>query len=143
MPSLVDENSKLVYASLMNDIHDTFARPVIVWKTPERTIISSDISYNFLYNEQDSVSVSYQPVSGIFDCRIKWGDASELGGIPEIKEEIRGNFCRVKVKKEMLDFISDAERIEIDGRVVQQVGTSRPIGLFDIYFYIIYFKESE
>lgn len=143
MPSLVDDNSKLMYASLLNDIHDTFARPVIVWKTPERTIISSDTSYNFLYNDQESLDVNYQPVSGIFDCRIKWGDASELGGLNDIKEEIRGNICRVKAKKEMLDFIADAERIEIDGRVVQQFGTSRPIGLFDVYFYVIYFKESE
>jgi hypothetical protein len=143
MPSLVSNTEKLLLANEFNDLHDTFSRPVTVYKTPERVVISTDSNYNFLYNDQESIEVTYVPVSGQFDCRIEWQDPSKLMGWPEIREEIRGNLCRVKAKKDFVDFISDAEKIEIDGRPVQSMGTNRPHGLFNINFYTLFFKESE
>jgi hypothetical protein len=143
MPSLVSNEEKLAWASEFNDLHDTFARPVIAWKTPERVVVSSDSNYNFLYNEQESIEVTYIPVSGKFDCRIQWQDPSKMMGWGDIREEIRGNLCRIKAKKDFVDFISNAEKIEIDGRPVQSMGTNRPHGLFNIDFYTMFFKESE
>jgi len=143
MASLVSNTEKLAWANEFNNIHDTFARPVNVWKTPERVVISSDTNYNFLYNEQDSIEVSYIPISGSFNCRIQWQDPSKTMGWPEIKEEVRGNICRIKAKKDFVDFIDNAEKIEIDGRPVQALGTNRPHGLFNIDFYTLFFKESE
>jgi hypothetical protein len=143
MPSLVSNDEKLAWANEFNNIHDTFARAVTAWKTPERVVVSSDPNYNFLYNDQESIEVTYIPISGIFDCRIQWQDPSKMMGWPEIREEVRGNICRIKAKKDFVDFISDAEKIEIDGRPVQAVGTSRPHGLFNIDFYTLFFKESE
>jgi hypothetical protein len=143
MPSFVSNEEKLSWANEFNNLHDTFARPVTVWKTPERIIISSSSNYNFLYNEQEPLEVKYIPVSGIFDCRIQWQDPSKTMGWPEIREEVRGNICRIKAKKDFVDFISDAEKIEIDGRPVQSLGTNRPHGLFNIDFYTLFFRESE
>jgi hypothetical protein len=142
MPSLVSNEEKLAWASEFNDLHDTFARPVIAWKTPERVVVSSDPSYNFLYNDQESIEVTYIPISGKFDCRIQWQDPSKMMGWPEIREEVRGNFCRIKAKKDFVDFISDVEKIQIDGRLVQGIGTNKPHGLFNIDFYTLFFKES-
>lgn len=143
MASLVSSTEKLAWGSEFNNIHDTFSRQVVAWKTPERVVISSDSNYNFLYNEQESIEVSYVPISGIFNCRIQWQDPSKMMGWPEIREEVRGNLCRIKAKKDFVDFISDAEKIEIDGRPVQALGTNRPHGLFNIDFYTLFFKESE
>jgi hypothetical protein len=143
MPSLVSDAEKLLLGNEFNDLHDTFSRLVTVYKTPDRVVISSDNSYNFLYNDQEAIEVTYVPISGQFDCRIEWQDPSKLMGWPEIREEIRGNLCRIKAKKDFVDFISDAEKIEIDERPVQSMGTSKPHGLFNIDFYTLFFKESE
>ena len=143
MPSLISNAEKSLLANEFNDLHDTFSRLVTVYKTPERVVISSDNNYNFLYNDQESIEVTYIPISGQFDCRIEWQDPSEMMGWGEIREEIRGNLCRVKAKKDFVDFIVDAEKIEIDGRPVQSMGTNRPHGLFNIDFYTLFFKESE
>ena len=143
MASLVSDSEKLLLSSEFNDLHDTFSRLVTVYKTPERVVISTDSNYNFLYNDQEAIEVSYVPISGQFDCRIEWQDPSKLMGWPEIREEIRGNLCRVKAKRAFVDFISDAEKIEIDGRPVQSMGVNRPHGLFNIDFYTLFFKESE
>jgi hypothetical protein len=143
MPSLISDAEKLLLGNEFNDLHDTFSRLVTVYKTPERVVISTDSNYNFLYNDQEAIEVTYVPISGQFDCRIEWQDPSKLMGWPEIREEIRGNLCRVKAKKDFVDFISDAEKIEIDGRPVQSMGASKPHGLFNIDFYTLFFKESE
>jgi hypothetical protein len=143
MPSFVSNEEKLSWANEFNNLHDTFARNVTAWKTPQRVVVSSDPNYNFLYSDQESIEVSYIPISGNFDCRIQWQDPSKMMGWPEIREEVRGNICRIKAKKDFVDFISDAEKIEIDGRPVQAVGTSRPHGLFNIDFYTLFFKETE
>jgi hypothetical protein len=143
MASLLSNIEKNNYSKVFDDIHDTFARPVIAWKTPDRVVISSDTNYNFLYNDQESIQLEYVPISGIFNCRIQWQDPSKTAGWPDIREEIRGNICRIKAKKDFVEFISDAEKIEIDGRPVQTMGTNKPHGLFNIDFYTIFFKESE
>ena len=143
MAGYLTEKQKAAYAKPFQKLHDTFARPVTVWKTPERVVISTNPNYNFLYNEQESIEVSYIPISGTFDCRIQWQDPSTTMGWPEIREEIRGNICRIKAKKDFVTFIDNAERIEIDGRPVQAMGTNRPHGLFNIDFYTLFFKETE
>ena len=143
MPSLVSDAEKVLLGNEFNDLHDTFSRLVTVYKTPDRVVISSDNNYNFLYNDQEAIEVTYIPISGQFDCRIEWQDPSKLMGWPEIREEIRGNLCRIKAKQDFVDFISDAEKIEIDERPVQSMGTSKPHGLFNIDFYTLFFKESE
>lgn len=143
MPSYLTALQKSGYSNPFNNLHDTFSRKVVAWKTPERVVISSDTNYNFLYNEQESIEVNYVPVSGVFDCRIQWQDPSKTMGWPEIKEEVRGNICRIKAKKDFVDFISDTEKIEIDKRPVQSIGSSKPHGLFEIDFYTLFFKESE
>lgn len=142
MAGFISNQKKAAYGNVFNKLHDTFSRPITIWKTPERIVISSDPGYNFLYNEQESINVEYVPVSGVFDARILWMDPSKLSDQQEIREEIRGNVCRLKIKKDALDFLDDAEKIEIDGKIVQQFGSSKPHGLFEVDFYTLYFKES-
>lgn len=142
MASLVSDIDKISYANVFNDIHDTFARPIYIWKSPKKVVLATSVNHNFLYEDQSSLSVDYIPVSGVFNARIEWGDASKLIPNPDFKPEIRGNVCRIKVKQDAVDFLADAKQIEIDGRKMESVGTSRPHGLFGIDFYTLFFKES-
>lgn len=142
MASLLSDSEKIEYAGVFGDVHDTFARDVVVWKTPKKVVVSTDNNYNFLYNEQKSLGVTYIPVSGTFKARVQWGDPAKLIANPEIKEEIKGNVCRLKVKQDFVNFLDGAAQVEIDGRKVEQVGSSKPHGLFNIDFYTLFFKES-
>lgn len=143
MADLLSNSQKLAYGNVFNDIHDSFARPIIIFKIPKRTVISSNLSYNFAYDsDQQALDVTYTPVSGIFQARISWQNPSTLNGYKEIKEEIHGNIVKLKVKKEVFDFLDNAQHVEIDGRSVQFFGSSQPHGLFGIDFYNIYYEES-
>ena len=114
-----------------------------MYKTPERTVLSTSPSYNFIYNDQqEGENVAYTPVSGEISVRIKWLDPQELKGLTEIKEEIHGNIVRIKIKKEDMHWIDDWKHLEIDGRTVQFFGTSKPHGLFTVDYYTVYLEES-
>ena len=143
MASLVSDAQKLAYSNVFNDIHDTFARPIIIYKIPIKTVISSNLNYNFAYgNEQEGMDMVYTPVSGIFQARISWLDPSSLNGFKDIKEEVHGNVVKLKVKKDVFDFLDNAEHVEIDGRSVQFFGSSQPHGLFNIDFYDMFYEET-
>jgi hypothetical protein len=142
MADLLSNSQKLAYRNVFNDIHDTFARPIIIYKIPKKTIISSNMDYNFAYYEQEAVEVNYTPVSGIFMARISWKDPSTLNGFKDIKEEIHGNIVELKIKKEVFDFLDNAQRVEVDGRTVQFFGSSQPHGLFGIDFYNVFYEET-
>jgi len=143
MADLISSDQKLAYRSVFYDIHDTFARDIIIFKIPKRTVISSDLTYNFAYGgQQDGTEVTYAPVSGVFQARVMWLNPSTLNGFKDIKEEIHGNIVKLKVKKDVFDFLDNAQHVEIDGRSVQFFGSSQPHGLFGIDFYNIFYEET-
>ena len=144
--NLLSKDEKTAYSKVFYNIHDTFSRPIYVWRVPERTVISTTPEYNFLYIEQDEAQdVSYKPISGVFNARIKWGDPTIVHDYKDIRETIKGNTCRIKVQSEAIPFISGSERIEIDGRnfnLASAVRISQLHGLFTGDFYTLVLEES-
>jgi hypothetical protein len=141
MPSLLTTAEKTTYGSVFNDIHDTFSREIRFWKTPKRVVLSTDTEYNFLYDDQESISYNTIVESGVFNGRILWGDPSKAFMNPNFREEISENTCRVKVRSDSMHVFNSVEQIEIDGKNVQKINSERPHGLFEIDYYTIYFKE--
>jgi hypothetical protein len=142
---LLTQDEKNAYSQVFINIHDTFSRPIFVWKLPDRTIISTTQDYNFLYLEQPDIEQSFTPISGIFNARIKWNDPTISHDQKDIRETIRGNTCRIKVQADALAYISGAERVEIDGRPCNLINSSKVSqvhGLFTGDFYTLYLEES-
>lgn len=141
----LNKQQKVAYSKAFYDLHDTFSRNIVVFKHPNATLISSQPEYNFLYSQQTNTEIQYTPVSGVFPARIKWMNASEVNDSKEIRPTILGNFCRLKVKADALAFISGArgQRIEVDGRLVNWIGSSEPHGLFAPDFYNLYLREGD
>ena len=75
-------------------------------------------------------------------ARVSWQDPYTLDVFKDIKEYIHGNVVKLKVKKDVFDFLDNAQHVEIDGRSVQFFGSTRPHGLFGIDFYTIFYEES-
>jgi hypothetical protein len=136
---------KTAYSKVFYDLHDTFARNIVVFQHPKATLISSQPEYNFLYAEQSDADIQYTPVSGVFPAVIKWENAYKTNDATDIRPTILGNYCRLKVKADALQFISGSrgQRIEVDGRTVNWIGSSEIHGLFTGDFYHIYLKEGE
>ena len=63
MPSYLNSNQKKEYESVMQDMHDTFARSIFVYKESLKVIISSDPNFNYLYNNVKGVKQTIRKVS--------------------------------------------------------------------------------
>ena len=48
MSSYLNSNQKKEYESVMQNMHDTFARSIFVYKESLKVIISSDPNFNYL-----------------------------------------------------------------------------------------------
>jgi hypothetical protein len=140
-----NKNQKAAYSKPFYDLHDTFSRNIVVFKHPQATLISSTEDYNFLYSQQTTTEIQYVPVSGVFPARIKWESASRVEDYKDIRPTILGNYCRIKVKADAMNFISGArgQRIEVDGRPVNWIGSSEIHGLFTPDFYHIFLREAD
>jgi hypothetical protein len=76
MAGFLSENQKTNIKSIIDQIHDTFAREITVFKIGQRTVISSSPTYNALYKQQSSNTVTTE-VSQTFYARIKYVDMNE------------------------------------------------------------------
>jgi hypothetical protein len=142
----LNKAQKSAYSKVFYDLHDTFAGTIVIFKHPNATLISSEPNYNFLYSQQTDTEIQYTPVSGVFPARIQWeNNPDKVDDHKDIRPTIFGNMCRIKVKADALAFINDArgQRIEVDGRTLNWIGSSKPHGLFDADFYTIYLKEGD
>jgi hypothetical protein len=143
------EAQKSEYSSVFDSIHESFGRNVLVVKEPKKVVIQElDENFNYFYNassQKKSVSEILEPVSGVFKMRIQWQDPKpEAQGfeVSEIRPKIHANTCRLKMKKDAIDFIDGCKNIVVDGKNCEQVGFYKPHGIINVDFYTIFIRET-
>lgn len=141
--NLISDQDKLLYSSAIDDLHNTFSRECVFYKTSERVIISSLEEFNFFYEQnQPANSGQYFEVTGVFDVRIKWKDPAEAEGFHDFPERIDQATCRLKITPEAFAFLSGVDHFIVDGHKCNMTSSKRPHGLFDIQYYTIYLTET-
>lgn len=148
MSSLISDAQKIELGDALNNVFLTFSRPLVVWRTPNTVIISSNPdTYNFIYGEnQPSTVVKYQPVSGVFPGSISWGEPNAFNE-REIRPNINGSLCQVDVLDDGYNFITSGtyEQIIVDG-VSCSVNAENPYprlhGLFDTRYKCLYLRRN-
>ena len=67
------EEEKIHLAKPLNDLHDSFKRPVVWYKENDILTISTDANFNFAYGtDQANVTKTVTLSSGSFDARIQY-----------------------------------------------------------------------
>lgn len=146
MASLVSDAEKASWSSEFTNIHDTFARPVTMYKVANRVNIATTDEFQSIYRasvQGPNFDFATQPVEGIFDVRVKWLDPFKEANWSEISPKLAGNICRLKIKEDALEFLRDAQPVYVDGRACEIVGVTKPHGLFNIDFYTVFLREKE
>ena len=130
-----------IAANLLH-LHDTFGRDIVVYKEAQKVVISTDPNYNYLYgNSGATTSVSNVPVKKIFKARIRY-DLDNKNLISNVGSNETSQ-VRIKLKKSDYTYISDAKRIEFDGRMFHVDSDPRAHGLFDVQFYTLFLRSVE
>jgi hypothetical protein len=147
---LISASEKAELAKVIDDIHETFARDIYVYKTPTITAISTSGNYNFAFgDDQPSVTASKEVVSASFKARIKHldlaSDSEQLRNIPidDARFKSTKGLIRLKITQEAYNFIKDSERITVDGRNCILMTNDRPHGLFDTQYITVYLSRMD
>ena len=74
MASLLTDAEKTTCNNAMDDLHDTFARDVYVYKAAVITVSTPSQSYNTIYGNAGSTTpITYTPQSSTVSARILYG----------------------------------------------------------------------
>jgi hypothetical protein len=145
MAGFLSENQKNNIKSIIDQIHDTFAREITVFKIGQRTVIASSPTYNALYRQQ-SVNTSTIEVSQTFQARIKYVDMGEeflqnsrtggsQSGAGQDKIILPTGTVKIKVNLEGFNYVKEAKRVELDGRRFSIKSDGKPLGMFGPQYY--------
>lgn len=135
--SYLTTSQKIVIGGLIDNIHETFAREVKIFKIGQRVAISNDSSYNAFYASQSEPE--RETVSLTTKARIKYIKAEEtlfsikdgsLASGNQDKIVLPAGSIKIKVDQEAKDFISGAQRIEVDGNRYSVISNGRLIAMF-------------
>ncbi len=145
--NLISASERTALNAVIDDIHETFAREITVFKEASQIVIITDPNFNPLYNTAgQTTSYVNTRVYKTFKVRILYNDDigkkywSESGLASQIKLEAVVGSVRIKIRAEDYDYIKDGRRFDVDGKRYVLNSTFRPHGLFDNQYYTLYLK---
>ena len=149
--SLMSEDEKLAYQAVINDLAKTFERPLVMYKTPEKVIASTNPNYNFTYgdNQLNGDVASYIVNSGVFNARISAVSAEQANIFAVQNVAIEGrleqakNIVKIKLEASGAAFIKEAKFIDLDGDRYIIISPARKHGLFYPEYSTIYLQRTD
>jgi hypothetical protein len=134
MPGFLTDNQKVNIKNIIDKIHDTFAREIVVYKFGQKVAVATTNEYNALYkrtaasNQQQLIQISQTIMA-----RIKYEKFDQTNFYQERTQEkiiVPEGVVYIKVNKDGYDFIKDAKTIELDGKTFQIKSPGKPEGMF-------------
>ena len=146
--SLISDAQKTTIKAIIDDIHETFARTIVVYEDGERVLITTPNStYNGIYGkiEGGGTSVSRTVVSHNIKARIKYIDAKDEsladGQInSQLDISLINGSVRITVDGAGYDILREAKRCEFEGRKYEIVSKGQPTGIFGPQYYHFFLK---
>jgi len=148
MANLISDTERDYLESLMDDMHDTFSRDIVIIKDAQRIIISTDPNYNYLYDNVSgtfNTTIQNQPQKETFKARILYGkkqveDNIDVGVDSQMNVDLPAGHVRIKLNQDGFDYIKKAKRVTFDDKIFEINTTDRPHGLFRPRYYTFYLK---
>lgn len=153
MPSLVTEEDKAAFVSAISDLFDTFKRSIKIIKFKNKTIISTDSNYNFIYgdNQGKNLEVTYEKEEITIDAVIRYGkmqklsfstdDADGGGSSTDVQGVTAEGDARIKVRRDGYEALKDCKSVEVDGILFKIDGSARPSLTFGSEYYSFILKR--
>tara|TARA_R110002110_G_scaffold344448_3_gene554452 strand:+ start:103 stop:561 length:459 start_codon:yes stop_codon:yes gene_type:complete len=151
MATLLTLADKASLQSAFNDLHDTFARDIYIFKEAKKITISTSPTFNPIYGQSSSLpqTVTNQVQSGTFKARITYDtDRTEpYISSPEIDSQLKlrvpDGTVRIKIDKNGYEYVKTAKRLDFDGRRFTVESDVRPHGLFEPTYYTFFLLPTE
>ena len=147
MAGFLSEDQINKVRALADTLHTTFARTITVYKTAKKTLIASTTAWNSLYGKTNTGSnsaVEYTTVSDTFEARIYYenmdtsyltddGPTQQAG--TQNKIVVPDGSVKIVVKEAAYNYLSEARRVEFDGKKFIIESDGQPRGFTSNQFY--------
>jgi len=148
MGSLLSDSEKLNIANTFDDMHDTFARDIVVFQQQNEIFVATNSTYNALYQRvKDSATTRTKVTSTTVKARIQYQQQQKEIDMPGTKAQVNvpmgEGSVRVKIEKVGYDLFKKATNIEIDGEAFRIVTDASIVGPFVIKFYTLYLRRAD
>jgi hypothetical protein len=147
MASLLTTAEKATCNNAMDDLHDTFARDVTVFKDATVTVSSPSQSYNTIYgNAGATTPITYTPQSSTVSARLLYGKNytddyfASSQSQSQLKIYLPEGEVRMIIKAADYSTLVEAKRIQFDNQKFAINSDFRAHGVFGVKFYTLYLK---
>ena len=146
MADLIPSSDKTKYDSVFNDIHDTFARNITIYKTKKKTFVATNSTYNALYSRIKDEKGSSKEVEGItVKARISYVNTTDKED--EISFQlgisVPSGLVRIKIDLDGHAILKQSKDIEIDGDLFDVVSDATKVGMFSVNYAQIFLKRRD
>lgn len=148
MGSLIPDSEKNAIGAVFNDIHDTFARDIIIFKRENEIFVATNATYNALYSRIKNAPTTRTKVTqATVKARILYQQDQREMDIPgtraQVNVQMGEGVVRVKIDEAGYKLFNQASKIEIDGEVFRIVSDPSKVGPFTVKFYTVYLRRSD
>lgn len=148
--SLISESQKTAIKSIIDDIHETFARNITVYEEGKKILIAASSEYNGIYGRTGggTTSTSTTSVSHTVKARIKYIDA-KAGNLADgninsqLDIEVIDGSVRITVDASGFNILKEAKRCEFEGGKYRIATKGNPTGIFGPQYYHFYLEPIE
>ena len=155
MSSLLSDSEKNAMEASLNDVFDTFKRPIVVYSSPEKIYVSTDPNFSRFgqfgqNNEMEKQEINSQNIQTIYATILysknqdfEQFNKDKTGGTYE-QIKVRDNNVKVRIRVDSTGYaiLKDAKLIQLDGRAFIKDSPSRGHGLFTSVRWDFFFKDS-
>ena len=144
MTDLLSSGEKSAFDGVFDDLHDTFAREIVIYKKSKKVFVATNSTYNALYSRIKNEKGSEKTVEAFtLKARIAYSGNS---GKETQENEILGfdipvDHVRIKINSTGYDLIKEASEIEVDGYLHDVVSDASKAGMFSIKYYNVLLKR--
>lgn len=146
MTNLISQEDKDRFDNVFNDLHDTFAREITIFKKLKKIFISTNQTYNALYSRASGQKEKESTVSAIkVKARITYFNAANKRENEEnfaLGFDIPGDYVRIKLDENGYIALKNVTDVEIDGELFNIVSDSSKAGIFSIKYYQYILKRA-
>ena len=143
MASLLSQSQKQKINSVLDNIHDTFKKDIIIYTEIIEENFNGD--FNSLYKKsQNSTTFPSRLESETVQARVYYlNEQKELdvSGLAEIGLKLSNGVVRLKVTKDVLEKILTAAKVEIDDVLYSLISDQKNIGPFGSNYYMVFLKR--
>ena len=151
MSDLFTPSEKLELGNNFNDIHDTWGRPITMFRQNEQIVIAESLDNNYIWDTAPNNTTTQTVIlSGVFNARVLYGKDQKLEPFKSISlnrsedqilTSVEAGDVRLKLDPTGAAFINSAKRATLDGFIFEITTSPRPHGLFTPQFFTYYLKK--